>query len=57
MKKKKSLMEDKRSQRGAEAPGGPSLLEISSMIAGNVEIYFRNLEIQSETWKLGFRVV
>jgi len=32
-------------------PGGPSLLEISSMITGNVEIYFRNLEIYSEIWK------
>jgi len=30
--------------RGSTA-GGPSLLEISSMIAGNVEIYFRNVVI------------
>jgi len=42
--------------------GGPSLLEISSMIAGNIEIYFRNLirnmeinlEIFREVWKFNY---
>ena len=31
--------------------GGPSLLEISSIALGNVEIYFGNVESQLESWK------